>query len=141
VQVRQGLKTFSNWKTFPQLYVKGDLVGGLDVVKVRASTCWYWSVADASTQELQESGELATMLPKPLSQDDLNAKYTGHCPILCLFSLVGQAQSTGQPEQSHAVHERYPRRAAVSSGGAPSFGGRLETTKLGSGLFVVCTAC
>lgn len=33
-QVRQGLKTFSNWPTYPQLYVKGELVGGLDIVKV-----------------------------------------------------------------------------------------------------------
>lgn len=31
--VRQGLKTFSNWPTYPQLYVNGDLVGGLDIVK------------------------------------------------------------------------------------------------------------
>lgn len=30
--VREGLKLFSNWPTFPQLYVKGELVGGLDVV-------------------------------------------------------------------------------------------------------------
>lgn len=33
--MRQGLKTFSNWPTYPQLYVKGELVGGLDIVKVR----------------------------------------------------------------------------------------------------------
>lgn len=32
-EVRQGLKTFSDWPTFPQLYVKGELVGGLDIVK------------------------------------------------------------------------------------------------------------
>jgi len=32
-EVRQGLKTFSNWPTFPQLYVKGQLIGGLDIVK------------------------------------------------------------------------------------------------------------
>eukprot|EP01090_Pellita_catalonica_P006079 TRINITY_DN1627_c0_g1_i1.p1 TRINITY_DN1627_c0_g1~~TRINITY_DN1627_c0_g1_i1.p1 ORF type:complete len:352 (+),score=75.82 TRINITY_DN1627_c0_g1_i1:44-1057(+) len=31
--VRQGLKTFSNWPTYPQVYVKGELIGGLDVVK------------------------------------------------------------------------------------------------------------
>jgi len=31
-QVRAGLKTYSNWPTFPQLYVKGKLVGGLDIV-------------------------------------------------------------------------------------------------------------
>lgn len=29
--VRQGLKTYSNWPTFPQLYVKGELIGGLDI--------------------------------------------------------------------------------------------------------------
>ncbi|KAB1271161.1 Glutaredoxin-3 [Camelus dromedarius] len=32
-EVRQGLKTYSNWPTYPQLYVKGELVGGLDIVK------------------------------------------------------------------------------------------------------------
>ena len=32
-EVRQGLKTFSNWPTYPQLYVGGELQGGLDIVK------------------------------------------------------------------------------------------------------------
>eukprot|EP00397_Hematodinium_sp_SG-2012_P061270 GEMP01080874.1.p1 GENE.GEMP01080874.1~~GEMP01080874.1.p1 ORF type:complete len:353 (+),score=66.33 GEMP01080874.1:31-1059(+) len=32
-EVRQGLKTFSNWPTFPQLYANGQLVGGVDIVK------------------------------------------------------------------------------------------------------------
>ncbi|XP_014252914.1 glutaredoxin-3 [Cimex lectularius] len=31
--IRQGLKKFSNWPTYPQLYVRGELIGGLDVVK------------------------------------------------------------------------------------------------------------
>ncbi|KAF8562493.1 hypothetical protein P879_11788 [Paragonimus westermani] len=44
-EVRQGLKTFSNWPTYPQLYVKGELIGGLDIVK-----------------ELAASGELADVL-------------------------------------------------------------------------------
>jgi len=43
--VRQGLKTFSNWPTFPQLYVKGELIGGLDICK-----------------ELEESGEFKSTL-------------------------------------------------------------------------------
>jgi monothiol glutaredoxin len=30
--LRQGLKEFSNWPTFPQLYVNGKLVGGCDIV-------------------------------------------------------------------------------------------------------------
>ncbi|KAL0542822.1 hypothetical protein IC582_017901 [Cucumis melo] len=31
-EVRQGLKVYSNWPTFPQLYYKGDLIGGCDIV-------------------------------------------------------------------------------------------------------------
>jgi len=31
--IRQGLKTYSNWPTFPQLYVRGELIGGLDIVQ------------------------------------------------------------------------------------------------------------
>ncbi|MDQ2101494.1 Grx4 family monothiol glutaredoxin [Azospirillum isscasi] len=43
--LRQGLKDYSNWPTFPQLYVKGELVGGCDIVR-----------------EMYESGELQTLL-------------------------------------------------------------------------------
>lgn len=32
-EVRQGLKEFSDWPTYPQLYAKGQLIGGLDIVK------------------------------------------------------------------------------------------------------------
>lgn len=31
--VRQGIKEYSKWPTFPQLYINGDLIGGLDVMK------------------------------------------------------------------------------------------------------------
>lgn len=44
-EVRQGLKTYSDWPTYPQVYVKGELIGGLDIVK-----------------ELLASGELETTL-------------------------------------------------------------------------------
>jgi glutaredoxin-related protein len=44
-EVRHGLKTFSNWPTYPQVYVKGELIGGLDIIK-----------------ELKESGELLSTL-------------------------------------------------------------------------------
>ena len=44
-EVRQGLKTFSNWPTYPQIYVKGDIIGGLDIIK-----------------ELKEEGELISSL-------------------------------------------------------------------------------
>jgi monothiol glutaredoxin len=31
--VRQGIKEFANWPTIPQLYIKGEFVGGCDIVK------------------------------------------------------------------------------------------------------------
>ena len=31
-EIREGLKTYSSWPTFPQLYVKGELIGGSDIV-------------------------------------------------------------------------------------------------------------
>lgn len=32
-EVRQGLKKYSNWPTYPQVYVNGELIGGLDIIK------------------------------------------------------------------------------------------------------------
>jgi len=32
-EVRQGLKEYSNWKTYPQLYIDGELIGGIDILK------------------------------------------------------------------------------------------------------------
>ena len=43
--LRNGIKTYSNWPTIPQLYVKGEFVGGCDIVK-----------------EMFQSGELKTFL-------------------------------------------------------------------------------
>lgn len=50
--VREGLKKFSKWPTYPQLYLNGELIGGLDIVK-----------------EMDETGELESMLPKKESVD------------------------------------------------------------------------
>ncbi|ADG09701.1 Grx4 family monothiol glutaredoxin [Caulobacter segnis] len=43
--LRQGVKTFTDWPTIPQLYVKGEFVGGSDIVR-----------------EMFQSGELKTFL-------------------------------------------------------------------------------
>ena len=43
--LREGIKTFSDWPTIPQLYIKKEFVGGCDIVK-----------------EMYESGELAKLL-------------------------------------------------------------------------------
>ncbi len=44
-EIRQGIKDFSDWPTIPQLYVKGEFVGGCDIIT-----------------EMTLSGELDTML-------------------------------------------------------------------------------
>ena len=33
MEVRQGIKEYSNWPTIPQLYVKGEFVGGCDIIR------------------------------------------------------------------------------------------------------------
>ena len=45
--LRQGIKDFSDWPTIPQLYVKGEFIGGCDIVK-----------------EMFEKGELKTFLQR-----------------------------------------------------------------------------
>lgn len=43
--IRQGVKDYANWPTIPQLYVKGEFIGGCDIVR-----------------EMFQSGELKTLL-------------------------------------------------------------------------------
>ncbi len=44
-EIREGVKAFSDWPTIPQLYVKGEFIGGCDIVR-----------------EMYESGELEALL-------------------------------------------------------------------------------
>jgi monothiol glutaredoxin len=37
-ELRQGIKEFSQWPTIPQLYVKGEFVGGCDIIREMAET-------------------------------------------------------------------------------------------------------
>ena len=46
-EIREGIKTYSDWPTIPQLYVKGEFIGGCDIVK-----------------EMFEKGELQNVLKK-----------------------------------------------------------------------------
>lgn len=33
MDIREGIKTYSNWPTIPQLYIKGEFVGGCDIIR------------------------------------------------------------------------------------------------------------
>ena len=43
--IRDGIKTYSNWPTIPQLYIRGEFIGGSDIMR-----------------EMYQSGELKTLL-------------------------------------------------------------------------------
>lgn len=51
-EVREGLKSYSNWPTFPQLYVNGELIGGCDIAV-----------------EMYENGELEELLASVTQPD------------------------------------------------------------------------
>ena len=38
MEIREGIKEFSNWPTIPQLYVKGEFIGGCDIIREMAET-------------------------------------------------------------------------------------------------------
>jgi len=44
-EVREGLKKYSNWPTYPQLYVNGELVGGLDILQELVATGEFGAMA------------------------------------------------------------------------------------------------
>lgn len=47
-EIRQGIKGYANWPTIPQLYIKGEFVGGSDIMA-----------------EMYQNGELKQLLEKP----------------------------------------------------------------------------
>ena len=50
-EIRDGIKTYSNWPTVPQLYIKGEFIGGADIVR-----------------EMVEQGELQTLIATALAR-------------------------------------------------------------------------
>ena len=53
LEIREGIKAFSNWPTIPQLYVKGEFVGGCDIVR-----------------EMSQAGELQQLSEKRVTADE-----------------------------------------------------------------------
>ncbi|XP_037015053.2 glutaredoxin-3 [Artibeus jamaicensis] len=81
-EVRQGLKAHSNWPTYPQLYVSGELVGGLDIVK-----------------ELEASGELGTICPKAPKLEERLTALTRKAPVMLFMKGSRQEAKCGFSKQ------------------------------------------
>uniref|UniRef100_A0A8C5QLF3 Glutaredoxin 3 n=1 Tax=Leptobrachium leishanense TaxID=445787 RepID=A0A8C5QLF3_9ANUR len=80
--VRQGLKTFSNWPTYPQFYVNGELIGGLDIVK-----------------ELESSGELDKTCPKVQTLEDRLTSLINKAPVMLFMKGSKQMAKCGFSRQ------------------------------------------
>lgn len=82
-EVRQGLKVHSNWSSYPQLYIKGELIGGSDIVL-----------------EMQKSGELKKVLaekgivPKDSLEDRLK-KLISSSPVMLFMKGTPDAPKCG----------------------------------------------
>ncbi|KAF7840271.1 monothiol glutaredoxin-S17 [Senna tora] len=82
-EVRQGLKVYSNWSSYPQLYIKDELIGGSDIVL-----------------EMQKSGELKKVLhekgivPAETLQDRLK-KLTASSPVMLFMKGTPDAPRCG----------------------------------------------
>lgn len=51
-EIREGIKVYSNWPTVPQLYIKGEFVGGADIVR-----------------DMHQQGELKKLLDSAMAKD------------------------------------------------------------------------
>ncbi|PFX21574.1 glutaredoxin-3-like [Stylophora pistillata] len=90
-EVRQGLKVYSNWPTYPQLYVDGELIGGLDIVK-----------------ELAASGELTSTLP---TKEDLNKRLQSlisAAPVMVFMKGNPEGPRCGFSRKLCEILKKYP---------------------------------
>ncbi|KXS20099.1 glutaredoxin [Gonapodya prolifera JEL478] len=90
-EVRQGLKTFSNWPTFPQIYVNSELIGGLDILK-----------------EMIASGEFHSLVPadevvphEPL--EDRLKKLISRAPVMLFMKGSPGKEKCGFSRQTVAI--------------------------------------
>ena len=94
--VRQGLKDLSQWPTYPQVFVHGKLVGGIDIV-----------------QELKESGEFATTFPPPTLKPTLpSAAPPAGATAAAAAAAAGSAPASASSSASASAPPTDPAAAA-----------------------------
>ena len=98
LQVRQGLKTFSNWPTYPQLYIDGELIGGLDIIK-----------------EMLEAGELQTMIPTKVTLEDRLKALTNRSPLIIFMKGDPKVNISHISHSSKDFLSRLPSVGSVGS--------------------------
>jgi Grx4 family monothiol glutaredoxin len=95
--VRQGLKDLSQWPTYPQVFVHGKLVGGIDIV-----------------QELKESGEFATTFPPPTLKPILPSTAPPAAPAAAAGLVPAAASSSASASASSPASAPPPTDPAAA---------------------------
>lgn len=117
-RVRSGLKKFSDWPTFPQLYVSGEFVGGLDVVKEIASS------GNLASELGTETFESMPSLAFDISQSIFLTQFHQETTLNLMFFNRNRQDSSSssdsfssrknsaacEPSGSNGFHERYTAR-------------------------------
>jgi monothiol glutaredoxin len=82
-EIRQGIKDFADWPTIPQLYIRGEFVGGCDIVR-----------------ESWESGELTVMLKDALPDHEISAPKPPAKPV-----NISPAEAKEMMDQGHTIYD------------------------------------
>ena len=93
--IRDSLKIYSNWPTYPQLYINGELVGGLDVVK-----------------ELIANGEFQALITPFTGEQPLNEKLDrliNHSRVMVFMKGTPEKPQCGFSQQLIAILDHYPQ--------------------------------
>lgn len=107
-ELREGLKEFSSWPTIPQLYVRGEFVGGADIVR-----------------EMHQTGELAGLLGAPAVRApaiEVSARAAAVFREVAAEAGPGEAiRVSVSPRFQHelAIEARRPGDLEVDAGGVP----------------------
>jgi len=94
-QVRQGLKEYSKWPTYPQLYVRGELIGGLDIMKEsleEGSLREQWGIRDVSVA--------------PKSLNERLKELTSRSPVMLFMKGLPSAPKCGFSRQIVEILEK-----------------------------------
>jgi monothiol glutaredoxin len=101
-EIREGIKEFSSWPTVPQLYIKGEFVGGCDIVS-----------------EMYETGELHQKLGVPVPERRLPT-------VRVSDKAAAQLRYHAERSPGKAIHLSIDARNNASLGLAPPRGGEIE---------------
>ncbi|XP_031575363.1 glutaredoxin-3-like [Actinia tenebrosa] len=97
-EVRQGLKNYSNWPTYPQFYVNGELIGGLDIIK-----------------EMAESGDLQSMIPKKQDLKSRLESLINSSPVMLFMKGNQDAPKCGFSRQMVGILAKYNPRIPLKT--------------------------